>query len=65
MDSTRLAFMWTGEDKASRVDCLIAWDMVTRPKECGALNIRDLTVPNCCLLMKLVHCLHNLVTSSC
>ncbi|GJM99798.1 hypothetical protein PR202_ga16933 [Eleusine coracana subsp. coracana] len=64
MDSLRRAFMWTREDKVSRADCLIFWDMVTRPKECGGLGIRDLAVQNRCLLMKLVHCLHNPAASS-
>ncbi|GJN08584.1 hypothetical protein PR202_ga26522 [Eleusine coracana subsp. coracana] len=64
MDSLRRAFMWTGEAKASGADCLIAWDMVTRSKECGGLGIRDLAVQNRCLLMKLVHRLHNPVGSS-
>ncbi|GJN23279.1 hypothetical protein PR202_gb10915 [Eleusine coracana subsp. coracana] len=64
MDALRRAFMWTGEAKASGADCLIAWDLVTRPKECDGLGIRDLAVQNRCLLMKLVHRLHNPTVSS-
>ncbi|GJN11892.1 hypothetical protein PR202_ga30127 [Eleusine coracana subsp. coracana] len=58
MDSLCRAFMWMGEDKVSGADFLIAWDMLTWPKECGGLGIRDLAVQNRYLLMKLVHRLH-------
>ncbi|GJM88001.1 hypothetical protein PR202_ga04013 [Eleusine coracana subsp. coracana] len=62
--SKRRAFIWSGEDTASGADCLVAWDKVTTPTECGGLGVRDLNIQNRCLLLKLLHKLHTRTESS-
>ncbi|GJN24750.1 hypothetical protein PR202_gb12512 [Eleusine coracana subsp. coracana] len=64
MDARRRGFLWSGEDKATGADCLIAWDQVTKPKTHGGLGVRDLPIQNRCLLMKLMHRLHCSADSS-
>ncbi|TVT98699.1 hypothetical protein EJB05_55991, partial [Eragrostis curvula] len=51
-------------DTVSGADCLVAWDHVTTPKECGGLGVRDLNIQNRCLLLKLIHCLYSASESS-
>lgn len=58
MDGRRRSFLWSGEEKASGADCLIAWAQVTNPTTHGGLGVRDLAIQNRCLLMKLMHRLH-------
>ncbi|TVU23691.1 hypothetical protein EJB05_26070, partial [Eragrostis curvula] len=50
--------MWSGEEKTSGAQCLVAWDKVTTLREHGGLGIRDLAFQNNCLLLKLIHRLH-------
>ena len=44
IDALRRSFLWTATDKASRAQCLVAWDRVVRPKEEGGLGVRALPV---------------------
>ncbi|TVU26071.1 hypothetical protein EJB05_28600, partial [Eragrostis curvula] len=60
----RCAFLWSGDDTASGADCLVAWDRVSSPKECGGLGVRDLNIQNRCLLLKLVHRLYSTTSES-
>jgi hypothetical protein len=55
IDALRRAFLWNFSGRASGARCLVAWDLVCRPKEIGGLGIRRLEAQNSCLLVKLVH----------
>ncbi|GJN38186.1 hypothetical protein PR202_gb27204 [Eleusine coracana subsp. coracana] len=55
MNGLRRAFMWSGERTPSDAQCLVAWDMVTRPKIQDGLGIKDLGLQISCLLVKLIH----------
>jgi hypothetical protein len=43
LDQRRRAFIWSGADKTTGAQCLIAWPNVCLPKERGGLGIRDLS----------------------
>jgi hypothetical protein len=59
LDALRRAFLWgVGEERASGAKCLVAWDMVCRPKDEGGLGVHVLGLQNACLLVKLLHRLH-------
>jgi hypothetical protein len=58
IDALRRAFLWNFSGRASGARCLVAWELVCRPKEIGGLGIRRLEAQNSCLLVKLVHRLH-------
>ncbi|KAJ4839691.1 hypothetical protein Tsubulata_006579 [Turnera subulata] len=51
MRSTIRRFFWNGYDKKSKA-CLVAWNKISIPKECGGMGIMDLSVMNQCLLFK-------------
>ncbi|GJM85005.1 hypothetical protein PR202_ga00732 [Eleusine coracana subsp. coracana] len=55
----RRAFLWTGSDKASWAQCLVAWAHACQPKEAGGIGIKQLRTQNQCLLLKLLHRLHH------
>jgi hypothetical protein len=42
IDALRRAFLWNFSGRASGARCLVAWDLVCRPKEIGGLRIRRL-----------------------
>ncbi|CAO2185858.1 unnamed protein product [Urochloa humidicola] len=58
-DRRRRAFLWTGEDKVHGSQCLVAWETACQPKSQGGLGIRQLASHNKCLMLKLLHRLHN------
>ncbi|CAN6348274.1 unnamed protein product, partial [Urochloa humidicola] len=58
VDKRRRSFLWSGEDKASGAQCLVAWDKACLPRSQGGLGIKDLATQNKCLLLKLLHRLH-------
>jgi hypothetical protein len=59
LNSRRRAFLWTGSDKAAGANCLIAWEKVCTLKDDGGLGVRNLAAQNACLLLRLIHRLHN------
>ncbi|KAK1602360.1 hypothetical protein QYE76_016401 [Lolium multiflorum] len=59
LDKLRRAFLWSGSDKVSGAQCLVAWDFVCRAKAGGGLGVRSLEDQNKCLLLKLLHRLHS------
>lgn len=59
IDKKRKAFLWTGDDSCSGARCLVAWDRVCQPKECGGLGIKDLRLQNEALLIKRLFHLHH------
>jgi len=63
-DKRRRSFLWTGEGTASGANCLIAWEKVRQDRTQGGLGIKDLSTQNSCLLLKLIHCLHQTTASS-
>ncbi|CAN6228096.1 unnamed protein product [Urochloa humidicola] len=63
-DRRRRSFLWTGESTASGANCLVAWDKVRQDKEHGGLGVKDLGIQNTCLLLKLIHRLHSVASSS-
>lgn len=64
LDAKRTAFLWNGSDKTTGAKCLVAWESVYKAKEDGGLGIKQLDTQNACLLLKLIHKLHNLRDSS-
>lgn len=55
LDRRRRSFVWSGEDKVSGAQCLIAWELACQPKKQGGLGIRNIGLQNKCLLLKLLH----------
>lgn len=49
------AFIWTGNDHCHGCQCLMAWQLVLRPKNEGGLGIKSVETQNHCLLMKFIH----------
>ena len=64
VDQRRRAFLWTGEETATGASCLVAWSQVCTDKCNGGLGVRDLPLQNTCLLLKLLHRLHQNTNSS-
>ena len=64
VDQRRRAFLWAGEEVARGANCLVAWEQVCEGKDHGGLGIRDLSLQNTCLLLKLLHRLHQAAGSS-
>ncbi|EEE50937.1 hypothetical protein OsJ_31478 [Oryza sativa Japonica Group] len=58
IDKRRRAFLWTGEDACSGAKCLVAWDLVCKPKERG-LGIKDIKLQNEALLLKRLFLLYS------
>lgn len=58
LDSRRRAFLWTGTGKTTGSQCLVAWIVVCQTKEMGGLGVRELSLQNQFLLLKLIHRLH-------
>jgi hypothetical protein len=63
LDALRRAFLWGAGDHVSGAKCLVAWDKVCRAKGEGGLGVRALGVQNACLLVKVLHRLHDRPTS--
>ena len=59
LDRRRRAFLWSGEEHVSGAQSLVSWELACQPKERGGLGIKDLAMQNKCLLLKLLHRLHN------
>lgn len=63
MDQRHRAFLWNGDRTVSGAQSLIAWEKVCWTKDNGGLGIKDLSLMNICLLLKLLHRLHTAVDS--
>lgn len=59
LDSKRHRFLWSGKDKVSGAQCLVAWENACQSKEHGGLGLKDLASQNKSLLLKLLHRLHH------
>ncbi|GJN07581.1 hypothetical protein PR202_ga25484 [Eleusine coracana subsp. coracana] len=66
MRTTRCGTRSSGQEtpRYPGAKCLVAWDECTQPQHQGGLGIRDLSVQNDCLLVKLIHRLHTATDSS-
>jgi hypothetical protein len=64
LDAKRRAFLWSGLDKVSGAQCLVAWDHVCVPREDGSLGLKHMGVQNQCLLLKLLHRLFHAADSA-
>jgi len=64
LDARRRAFLWAGEESVSGAQCLVSWTKACLPKENGGLGVRDLSLQNTCLLMKLLHRAHTATDSA-
>ena len=64
LDKRRRAFLWSGQDKVHGSQCLIAWDKVCISKQDGGLGVKQISVQNACLMLKLLHRLHHPTGSS-
>ncbi|XP_066320412.1 uncharacterized protein [Miscanthus floridulus] len=53
------AFLWSGSDRTTDAQCLIAWENVCALKEDGGLGVKRLETQNAALLLKLIHRLHH------
>ena len=42
MNKWMRAYFWVGKDKCNGGQCLVAWDKICRPKDCGGLGIKNL-----------------------
>jgi hypothetical protein len=42
LDKIRRGFLWKGSSEANGASCLVQWDKVKRPKNCGGLGVLDL-----------------------
>jgi hypothetical protein len=65
VDHRRRAFLWSGDEHVSGAQCLVAWEKVCQEKGQGGLGVKDLAAENKCLLLKLLHRLHNPGESAC
>ncbi|GJN32817.1 hypothetical protein PR202_gb21348 [Eleusine coracana subsp. coracana] len=63
-DSRRRAFLWSGEETISGAQCLVSWERACLPKKDGGLGVRDLSLQNTCLLLKLLHRVHDTTDSA-
>lgn len=59
IDGRRRSFLWTGEEKTHGSKCLVAWTRVCQDKAYGGLGVKDLACQNHCLLLKIIHKLHD------
>ena len=59
VDKRRRSFLWAGDKETSSAWCLVAWQNVCTTKDLGGLGIKDFGVQNVCLLLHLIHRLHN------
>jgi hypothetical protein len=64
VDHRRRAFLWTGTNTTNGAQSLVAWTHVCDSKDRGGLSLRDMKVHNTCLLLKLIHKLHQVEESS-
>jgi hypothetical protein len=55
VDRRRRAFLWSGGENTLGAKCLVAWDHVCDVNDRGGLGLKDLSVQNTCLLLKLIH----------
>jgi len=63
VDRRRRAFLWTDSDNANGAKSLVAWTHACDTKDRG-LGLKDTKVQNTCLLLKLIHRLHQSDDSS-
>ena len=59
IDAKHRAFLWSGTDRTSGAQCLIAWEEVCELKEDGGLGVKRLETQNAALLLKLINRLHH------
>jgi hypothetical protein len=64
LDARRRAFLWAGEESVSDAQCLVSWKKPCLPKKEGGLGVRDFHLQNTCLLLKLVHRVHDAESSA-
>ena len=55
LDAKRRAFFWTGEDKCTGANCLIAWERVCQSREAGGLGVKNMEDVNHCMLLKFIY----------
>jgi hypothetical protein len=55
MGKRRRSFLWCGNDAPSGAQSLVAWEKVCRSRENGGLGVKDLSLMNVCLPLKLLH----------
>jgi hypothetical protein len=57
-------FLWTCDNNANGGNYLVAWVTVRLSRDQGGLGIKDIGVQNSCLLLQLIHRLHQCAASS-
>lgn len=55
MDQRRRSFLWSGESSMTGSQSLVAWEKVCWSRDHGGLGIKDLSLMDVCLLIKLLH----------
>lgn len=53
LDKIQISFLWKGDKEIHEGHCLVAWTTATLPQEQVGLGLRNLTIHNQALLMKL------------
>jgi hypothetical protein len=63
IDKRRRTFFWSDDEHCTGAQCLVAWERVCTPKDCGGLGVKNLHAQNICLLLKFcynyLHAEHN------
>jgi hypothetical protein len=52
IDKRRRTFFWSDDDNCTGAQCLVAWERVCTPNDCGGLGVKNLHAQNICLLLK-------------
>jgi hypothetical protein len=58
MDRRRRSFLWSGDQTISGANSLVAWEKICWLRDHRGLGIKDLSLMNVCLMLKLLHRLH-------
>jgi hypothetical protein len=58
IDQRRRSFLWAATSSSTGAKSLVAWDHVYDTKDNGDLSLKDLRIQNTCLLLKMIHRLH-------
>lgn len=64
LDKRRRSFLWAGNKDFFAAKCLVSWPSVCTTKELGGLGVMDIGTKNVCLLLNLIHRLHNAESSA-
>ncbi|WVZ67745.1 hypothetical protein U9M48_016786 [Paspalum notatum var. saurae] len=64
VNQRRRGFLWSGAGQTDDAKSLVAWEDVQKNRDAGGLGVKDLSIQNTCLLLKLLHRLYTSSSSS-